>query len=105
MRAERGPLARRRIAAAALLVACGLLACIGGDALRDALSRPPSRAWLDEHFWGDVLAYEVWDGTPHVVFAFTDDTFADGRVYVDHLVLDWVSIDWPPTPRWQASGA
>ncbi len=57
-------------------------------------------------FGGDLLAYEVclayevWDGVPHVVFRWPDGSV----VRFDHLRKDWISIEWPPLPAWQLSG-
>lgn len=45
-----------------------------------------------------LLFYEVWDGTPYVVFEY------GGVVHFDHLILDMSSMSWPPSPRWQWSG-
>ena len=45
-----------------------------------------------------LLFYDVWDGTPYVVFELV------GVIHFDHLILDPVSISWPPAPRWQFSG-
>lgn len=49
-------------------------------------------------FGHDLLAYEVWEGTPHVVFR------EGRRVIFDQLKLDWISVGFPPTPRWQLTG-
>jgi len=45
-----------------------------------------------------LLFYDVWDGTPYVVFA------SGGMIHFDRLILDRGSISWPPSPRWQWSG-
>ncbi|MDP9363779.1 MAG: hypothetical protein M3Q10_06070 [Chloroflexota bacterium] len=96
-------LGRRGLALA--LVLLGAVACdVGGAVLRE-LARPPSRQWVEENLSGEVLAYEVWDGTPHLVFWFGEDEGYDGKLYFDHLRRDLVSIDWPPTPRWQWTGS
>lgn len=103
MPGERGRVPRRRLATATL-TACAVLACVGGAAWADALRGVPSRRWAEENLSGDVLAYEVWDGTPHLVFRFEDDAGAGDRIFFDHLRQDLVSIEWPPTPRWQWTG-
>jgi len=59
---------------------------------------PENQAEVEEHLDRPILAYAKLDDVPYVVFEF------DGRVYLDTLVLDWISIDWPPTPRWQWTG-
>jgi hypothetical protein len=90
------PSCRHRV----VLGVCLLLPlCIVGQALGGYLGRPPSRAWVEDNLYGDVLAYEVWDGVPHVLVRRDD-----GELQFDHLILDRISIDWPPTPRWQYSG-
>jgi hypothetical protein len=35
---------------------------------------------------------------PYIVFGLGD------HVHFDRLRLDWISIEWPPTPRWQWTG-
>lgn len=104
MPTPKGRITRRRLAAVCL-VACGVLVGVGGATVANALGDVPSRRWVEDHLSGDVLAYEVWDGTPHLVFRFGDDESAAAKVYFDHLRRDPISIDWPPTPRWQWTGA
>ena len=67
----------------------------------DELGDPPAREEATELVspLGSVLAYEVWNGEPHVVFA------RSSKVHFDHLRLDWISIAFPPTPLWQLTGA
>ena len=103
MRRSPSFLGRHRLALA--LVLLGAAGCVGGAVLIEALRRPPSRAWVEENVSGQVLAYEVWDGTPHLVFWFREDWPSDGKVYFDHLRQDPVSIGWPPLPRWQWTGS
>ena len=62
------------------------------------LGRPPSRGWVEANLSGELLAYAVWDGTPHALVEIA------GELMFDHLILDWISIEWPPTPRAQLSG-
>ncbi len=45
-----------------------------------------------------ILAFAVWDGTTYVVFEYGD------AIHFDHLILDPVSLAWPPLSRWQWSG-
>lgn len=59
---------------------------------------PANQAEVEEHLERPILAYARLDDVLYVVFAF------DGKVYLDQLVLDWISIEWPPTPRWQWTG-
>ncbi len=44
------------------------------------------------------MAYETWDDSPRVVFR------VDGELRFDRLRADPISIEFPPTPRWQLSG-
>lgn len=65
------------------------------------LGRPPqTQAEAEDHLERPVMAFQHWDGAPYVVFEFGDS----GHVYFDRLRIDWVSIEWPPTPRWQWTG-
>jgi hypothetical protein len=65
------------------------------------LTAPPEdRAEVEAHLDRAVLAYDRWGDTPVIVFT----GFGDPRVYIDTLRLDTISIEWPPTPRWQWSG-
>lgn len=59
---------------------------------------PANQAEVEEHLERPILAYAPLDDTAYIVFEL------DGKVYLDQLVLDWISIEWPPTPRWQWSG-
>lgn len=102
MAARRGRIIGRRLAVAGL-TACGVLAGLVAAALALFPSDAPSRAWAEENLSGDVLAYEVWDGTPHILFWHWDDG-PNAKVYLDHLRRDPISIAWPPTPRWQWTG-
>ncbi|MEZ4502708.1 MAG: hypothetical protein R3C39_08790 [Dehalococcoidia bacterium] len=56
-------------------------------------------ARIVEGFDGELLAYEVIHNVPHVVYVGRLD-----RVTFDHLKRDRISIEWPPTPRWQLTG-
>lgn len=65
------------------------------------LAPVPSRSEAQElvdFFDGRLLAYEVWDGDPYVVFA------SHGRIRLDRLWKDPISHEFPPIPRWQLSG-
>lgn len=63
------------------------------------LGRPPqTQAVAEDHLERPVMAFQLWDGTPYVVFQLDD------HVYFDRLRIDWISIEWPPTPRWQWTG-
>lgn len=64
------------------------------------LGRPPqSQAAAEGQLERPVMAFASWDGTPYAVF----EDF--GYVYFDRLRIDWISIEWPPTPRWQFTGS
>lgn len=59
---------------------------------------PPSYQEAESIVFGRLLAYRVWDGVPHVLFEH------EGRIVLDHLAQDPLSIELPPVPRWQLSG-
>ncbi|MBA2247464.1 MAG: hypothetical protein H0W23_05000 [Chloroflexia bacterium] len=59
---------------------------------------PATKAGVEEHLERSLLAYAPLDDAAYVVFQLGD------TVYLDVLTLDWISIEWPPTPRWQWSG-
>lgn len=85
----------RRLVPRALVVA----AIIGLVLLfRNAGAAPANQAEVEEHLERPILAYAKLDDAAYIVFDF------DGRIYLDQLVLDWISIEWPPTPRWQWTG-
>lgn len=66
------------------------------------LGRPPqTQAAAEDHLERPVMAFQLWDGTPYVVFGFGDSS----HVYFDRLRIDWISIEWPPSPRWQWTGS
>lgn len=92
---------RNRVIALAALVAV-LLFVFAAVASCRYLSRAPSeeKVAADIVFGGQLLAYAVWDGTPHAVFR----TRKGVTVRLDHLRLDWISIGWPPRPAWQQTG-
>ncbi len=58
----------------------------------------PSYQEAEAIVFSRLLAYRVWDGVPHVLFEH------EGRIVLDHLEQDPVSIELPPVPRWQLSG-
>lgn len=59
---------------------------------------PATQAQVEGHLERAVLTYAVVDDVPYIVFPL------NGRVVLDQLILDWISIEWPPTPRWQWTG-
>lgn len=59
---------------------------------------PQTQEEAEAHLDRQILAYAVWEETPYVVFEY------GGTVHFDRLMLDWFSMDWPPTPRWQWTG-
>ena len=80
-----------------------LLGCVAVVAAGRALSRLPDRDRAEEIFGGPgrtILAYEVWDGEAHILIRFAPDQ----PFHFDHLLLDWISIEWPPVPAWQLTG-
>lgn len=85
---------RRALAAAIAIVAVAGLVWLG-----DRLTAvPATQREAEAHLDRSLLFYEVWDGTGYVVFEF------GGTLHFDRLRLDLVSIEWPPTPRWQWTG-
>ncbi len=92
----------RRLAVGSVVVVGLVLVCVALAGVRDALGRPPERGRAAAITHGELLAYEVWDGVPHILFR--GSPFAGGRIVFDHLIPGWISIDWPPTPAWQLSG-
>lgn len=74
---------------------------VGLVLLIDWLGRPPQfQAAAEAQLDRPVMAFALWDNTPYVVF----DTGDSGLVYFDRLRIDWISIEWPPTPHWQWTG-
>ena len=92
------------LGSAALVVAALIVA---GAAARDAFFRPPSRDRAADVLRGvgEVIAYEVWDGVPHAVVRERHGPLGRPRVIFDHMRADPISIEWPPTPAWQLTGA
>lgn len=87
----------RRVAGPVVFV----LAILGAVLLFDWLGRPPqTQAAAEDQLDRPVMAFASWDGTPYVVFKFGDAE----RVYFDRLRIDWISVEWPPAPRWQWTG-
>lgn len=79
-----------------LLIIAGLVMLIGW------LGRPPqTQAAAEAQLERPVMAFALWDDTPYAVFEFGDS----GHVYLDRMRIDWISIAWPPTPRWQFTGS
>lgn len=63
-----------------------------------SLGSPPGRVELERHLEREVMAYEKVDGKPFIVFAY------GGKVRLDSIKLDPISVEWPPFPRWQWTG-
>lgn len=63
------------------------------------LDRPPARRAAADLVHGQLYAYEVREDTPYVVF----QREGGSRLVLDRLRLDWISIEFPPTPAWQLS--
>lgn len=82
------------------LIAALAIALVAGfvEGVDRLTSVPATQREAEAHLDRLVLFYEVWDGTGYVVFEY------GGTVHFDRLILDWVSMDWPPTPRWQWTG-
>ena len=70
-----------------------------GFMMRDLGAAPATKAEAEEHLESSLLAYARLDDATYIVF-----DGMDGKVYLDVLTLDWISIEWPPTPRWQWTG-
>ena len=67
--------------------------------LAASVAEPPrTQQEVETHLGREVLFYTVWNDDPYVVV----DT--GGKIRFDRLWLDWISIEWPPTPRWQWTG-
>lgn len=61
----------------------------------------PTRSQIEKMFsssYTKVLDYEIWNGTPYMLFQIGK------TVHFDRLVLDPFSLSLPPLPRWQWSG-
>lgn len=85
-----------------VLIILPLVALGGCASLIDYMQQPPTRERAAEEmiFGGELFAYEVLHGTPHVAFRMP----RGGKLIIDHLRLDWVSIEFPPAPAWQQTG-
>ena len=82
-----------------LIIALAIAVVFGFVQIGERLTSPPrTRAEAEGHLDRSIIAYALWDDMPYVVFEY------GGRVHFDRLVLDLVSIEWPPTPRWQWTG-
>src|SRR5665811_194101 len=82
-----------------VIIALVIAAIVGMARLANHLGDPPqTQREAESHLDRPLIAYAVWDGVPHAVFVF------GGSVHFDRLILDWVSVEWPPTPRWQWTG-
>lgn len=92
------PMSWRRAQVLAILV----VAVAGLIGVTSWLGRPPqTQAAAEDQLERPVMAFQLWDGQPYVVFEFGDSS----HVYFDRLRIDWISIEWPPTPRWQWTGS
>ncbi len=61
----------------------------------------PTRSQVEKMFtspYTKVLAYEIWNGKPYLLFR------NGNSVHFDRLVLDPLSVSLPPLPKWQWSG-
>lgn len=85
---------RRALPVLIVVVIVGLAAMM----IRDLTQPPADAAEAANHLERDVIAYTLQDGTPYAVAEF------GGKVRFDRMILDPISIEWPPTPRWQLSG-
>lgn len=66
--------------------------------IRDLGAAPATKAEVEGELERPILVYARLDDAPYVVFNL------NGRIYLDVLIPDWISRDWPPGPRWQWSG-
>ncbi|GEM_PF-2464674 len=61
----------------------------------------PTRPQVEKMFtspYTKVLAYEIWNGKPYMLFQ-------NGKsIHFDRLVLNLMSVSLPPLPKWQWSG-
>jgi hypothetical protein len=73
--------------------------------IRWAIAKPADLEAAEAMLDRDLIAYQVWDGTPVIVWTMGYET-PDGRnlVFLDKLYLDPVPMDLPPRPRWQWTG-
>lgn len=72
---------------------------VGVVQVGERLTSPPrTQAEAEAQLDRQVIAYALWEDTPYVVFEF------GGSVHFDRLRIDLISIEWPPTPRWQWTG-
>lgn len=85
----------RRIGCLGVVIAMIVALVVVGGGLGAA---PETREDVEKHLDLPILAYARLDDVAYIVFE------SDGKVYLDRLVLDWISIEWSPTPRWQWSG-
>lgn len=85
-----------RLAMIVLFLIIGLFGVVW--AVAQLGSVPQTQQEAEAHLNREILAYAVWDGMPYAVFEY------GGTVHFDRLILDWISIEWPPTPRWQWTG-
>ena len=99
--------APRRLVVIGWALCVVLILFIAGTAARDAFLSPPRRDRAAEAVRGigELLAYEVWDGVPHAVVRERHGPRDASRVIFDRMRVDVISIEWPPTPAWQLTGA
>lgn len=83
----------------ALSIALAMAVVVALAHVGERLTTPPrTQTEAEAHLERSIIAYALWDDVPYIVFEY------GGTVHFDRLVLDLVSIDWPPTPRWQWTG-
>lgn len=93
------PVPRSQTLRVALIVMLALVVCSGIVVGFNHLRRiPETRAQVEDHLEREILAYAVIDGKPLIVSEW------GGNIIHDTLKLDLISIEWPPTPRWQWTG-
>jgi len=90
---------RRTLFRRALFIALATAIGVAFAQVGERLTSPPrTKDEAEAHLDRSIIAYALWDDVPYVVFEH------GGTVHFDRLVLDLVSIEWPPTPRWQWTG-
>ncbi len=80
-----------------VILVSALVALVWGG---QRLTSPPrTQAEAEAHLDRSIVAYALWEDVPFVVFEY------GGVLHFDRLVLDLISIEWPPTPCWQWTGS
>jgi hypothetical protein len=96
MRKRTPNLSRGKVVLAVAVVLIAAIALLG----RHYTKMPDTRAEVDDRMDQDILAYEQWDDHHIIVFAL--DT--SGRIYIDTIHRDWMTMGLPWIPRLQWSG-